>query len=240
MGWTSHNSFGLREEWLNIYLSDRTGWRYRSNLGNRQIDSLAKWLRTTGLEGHDGCMTPLGEEFASRGTAYRPLWELLWVNVVFAFPTARWYVHLGLGAWNTTELRVLLRQAVPRLAARTINNAILEIVGFFERTPVGGVLGQGVVNRGRPRRVVRCGAQPGDAALIHCMGQLYLQEGKGKLLWTADLTWPWVVFGCSRKFVLERLIVLDQEYFKVDEEGITIHLTDEEGWRCGAIPISWL
>ncbi|WP_161485000.1 hypothetical protein [Neomoorella mulderi] len=50
---------------------------------------------------------------------------MLWVNVVFAFPTARWYAHLGPGAWTITELKALLRQAMPRLAERTATNAIM-------------------------------------------------------------------------------------------------------------------
>lgn len=239
-GWARHSIFGLRKEWLDLYLSDRCGWRYRPVLGNRQIDSLAIWLKTAGIEDSSGQLTPLGEQFAMRGTAYRPLWELLWVNVVFAFPTARWYAHLGLGAWTTTELKSLLRQAVPRLAERTAANAIMELAGLLERTPVGSELGQGQVSGERPRRLVRRGGQPGDAALIHALGRLYLQQDRTRFPWAADLTWPWVVFGCSRQFILERLTVLDQDYFEIDEHGVTIRLAQKEGWQCGDMVISWL
>ncbi|TDA65830.1 MAG: hypothetical protein D9V47_12055 [Clostridia bacterium] len=239
-GWSRHQRFGLRQEWLDLYLSDRRGWRHRSILGNRQIDSLAAWLKTAGIEDGSAHLTPLGEQFAARGTACRPLWELLWVNVVFAFPTACWYAHLGPGAWTTTELKALLRQAVPRLAEWTAANAIMELAGLLERTPIGNELGQGQVSGERPRRLVRRGGQPGDAALIHALGRLYLQQGRTRLPWAADFTWPWVVFGCSRQFVLERLTVLDQDYFELDEHGVTICLADKGWWQCGATVISWL
>ncbi|KYH31872.1 hypothetical protein [Neomoorella mulderi] len=92
----------------------------------------------------------------------------------------------------------------------------------------------------RPRRLVRRGGQPGDAALIHAMERLYLQQGRTRLPWAADLTCPWVVFDCSRQFVLNRLTVLDQDYFKIDEHGVTICLAEKEEWQCGDMVISWL
>ncbi|OIQ08635.1 hypothetical protein MOOR_17830 [Moorella thermoacetica] len=92
----------------------------------------------------------------------------------------------------------------------------------------------------RPRRLVRCGEQPGDASLIYALGRLYLQQGQAWLPWTADLTWPWVVFCCSRQFVLERLTVVDQEYFIIDEYGVTICMAEKGERLCGDIVTSWL
>lgn len=233
--WARHNIFGLRQEWLAFYLSDRQGWRQRSCLGNRQVQSLVTWLRTTGVEDDEGILTALGEQFAIRGTACLPLWEILWVNVVFNFPTACWYVHLGQGEWTTTELRARLMATVPRLAERTASNAIMELAGVLEHTPVGEGLQQGVVTPSRPRRVLRRGKEPCDAALVHAVGRVYLEENCPRLLLASDLTWPWVVFGCSRNAVLGRLSVLGQDWFTIDEHGVTILKEDKEWWRCGAM-----
>lgn len=239
-GWARHNIFGLRREWLDLYLADRQGWRDRSILGNRQVDALETWLKTAGLEDSRGRLTPLGKQFAARGTACRSLWELLWVNVVFNFPTARWYVHLGQGAWTTTELKSLLRATVPRLAERTASNAIMELAGLLERTPVGDELGQGHVTGGRPRRLTRRGVNPCDAAIVHALGRLYFQQGKTRLSWDGDLLWPWVVFGCSPQFVLERLTIIDQNYCDIDPQGVTIRIGDKEWWQCGGMMITLL
>lgn len=155
---------------------------------------------------------------------------------MWCFPSPpRWYVHLGPGAWTTTELKSLLQAAVPRLAERTASNAVMELAGLLERTPVGAELGQGRVTGGRPRRLVRDGVEPGDAALVHALKRLYLQQGQARLPWDEGLTWPWVIFGCSRRFVLERLTVMEQDWFDIDEQGLTVRNRDEEGWRCGAI-----
>jgi hypothetical protein len=232
-GWVRHNAFGLRREWLDLYFADLQGWDRSSNLGNRQVESLKTWLKTAGIEDENGHLTELGERCAAEGTACLYLWELLWVNVVFNFPTACWYVHLGNGEWTTTELKAQLRAAVPRLAEWTASNAIMELAGLLERTPVGGELGQGYVQRGRPRRLIRRGIEPCDVALIHALGRLYLQHDQTRIAWNDDLTWPWVVFGCSRQFVLERLTILDQNHFDIDEQGIIFRTTDREWWLCG-------
>ncbi|RJX19216.1 MAG: hypothetical protein C4570_05555 [Ammonifex sp.] len=227
-GWARHSIFGLRREWLDLYLGDRRGWHSRQVLGNRQVTSLEAWLKTAGIEDSSGRLTPLGEQFVAKGTGDRSLWELLWVNVVFTFPTARWYVHLGQGKWATTELKSLLRTAVPRLAERTASNAIMELAGLLERTPVGNELGQGQVTAGRPRRLVRRGGEPCDAAIVHALGRLFIKQSRTNLSWDDDLVWPWVVFGCSRQFILERLTIIDQNYFNINERGVTVRIVDEE------------
>lgn len=239
-GWARHSHFGLRREWLELYLADREGWRRNACLGNRQVESLANWLKTCGIEDSKRRLTFLGQQFADKGTDRLELWELLWVNVVFNFPTARWYVHLGLGSWTTTELRSSLKKSVPRLADWTVSNAIMELAGILERTPVGSELGQGRVTADRPRCITRCGIEPCDAAIVHSLGRLYLQQQRGCLSWKEELTWPWVVFGCRREFVLGRLLFMDNEYFSVDEEGVVISTTDREGWLCGSIVTSFL
>ncbi|MGB9791715.1 MAG: hypothetical protein ACPLTR_03960 [Thermacetogeniaceae bacterium] len=239
-GWSRHQHFGLRRLWLDLYFAERREWRRHSSLGNRQVESLQVWLKTTGIEDREGELTPLGEQFAVRGTACLPLWELVWVNVVFNFPTGRWYAHLGRGEWTTTELKLLLRQTVPRLADWTVSNAVMELVGFLEQTPVGSELAQGAVVGRRPRRIVRRGWEPSDAAIVHALGRLYLQQGRTLLLWEEKLTWPWVVFGCRREIVLERLVFMEQNCFEVGEKGITIRIEDKEWWQCGVTAISLL
>ena len=239
-GWSRHQHFGLRKEWLELYFSDRKSWRQNSILGNRQVDSFATWLKTAGIEDKKGNLTALGMEFLRRGVNDLSLWELLWVNVVFSFPTARWYAHLGMGTWTTTDLCVMLGRSVPRLAERTVINAVMELAGLLERTPVGSELGQGRVSGDRPRRIERIGKEPGDAAIILALGKLYLQQDRTRLLWSDDVTWPWVVFGCNRDYVLGRLTNMDHDHFKIDDKGITICLSEKEEWQCGDIAISWL
>lgn len=180
-GWAKHCIFGLRREWLHFYLSNRQNWQENTSLGNRQVESLVTWLKTCGIEDSQGRLTYLGQQFVDKGTDLLELWELLWVNVVFNFPTARWYIHLGTGSWTTTELRTHLKMLVSRLADRTVNNAIMELIGTLEHTPIGDELGQGCVTSGRPRCVTRREVEPCEAAIIHSIGRLYLQQERLRL-----------------------------------------------------------
>jgi hypothetical protein len=234
-GWARHSIFGLRQEWLDLYLADKKGWSQMGLLGNRQVESLAVWLKTAGLVDKSGQTTWLDSLFTVHGTDNIKLWQLLWVNVVFNFPTAAWYVRLGLGEWNTYQLRSLLLNNVPNFSERTVSNAVLELVGLLERTPVGRELGQGEVSGGRPRRVARRGAVPTDAAIMMAIGRLYLKEQRRHLEWEEEIVWPWIVFGCSRQDILPRLLEVHQNCIEINEAGLTILNTDREWWECGSI-----
>ncbi len=237
-GWARHYTFGLRKEWLDYYLQHWPGWEKGAPLGNRQVDSLKVWVKTAGLEDSGGRITPLGELFRQRGTDCILLWELLWVKMVFNFPTARWYAHLGIGSWTTTELKKLLRLAIPRLKERTFSSAINELAGLCERTPLGEKLGQGeVVYYKGIRRLFRRGFEPGEEAIMLAVVHLFHEEKRKKLFFASDLTWPWVVFGCRREAVLGRLLCIKQNLFYITEDGITI-IGDEgekERWLNGNI-----
>jgi len=235
-GWARHSTFGMRQEWLELYLTNRQGWASQRKLGNKQVDSLVVWLKTIGLVNKQGELTRLGKLFRSAGTNSLDLWQLLWVNVVFNLPTARWYVHhMGLGEWTTSQLRSFLEANVPHLAKRTVTNAILELVSLLERTPVGRELEQGAVSTDRPRVVARRGTIPCNAAIIHALGRLYLKEDKAFHAWDDDLIWPWTVFGCPRPVILQRLMDICQNCYEVNETGLTIRNLNREWWECGNI-----
>jgi len=239
MGWAKHQIFGLRKEWLELYLWYPNGWELYGGLGTRQVQSLKTWLKTCGLQDGRGRETFLGEVFREKCVDAVLPWELLWVNVVFNFPTAAWYVgELGLGAWTTGELKNLLRLSVPRLAMRTVNNAILELVGMLERTPVGRELSQGEVLPVRPCRVQRKGYSfPSAEGISYAACRLFEREKRNSLHWEASVLWPWVVFGCERKHVLAQLIFYGQKWFTVGENGIVIKHYPEEWWACGSMLI---
>jgi hypothetical protein len=223
----------MRYEWLEQALQNPDSWEHSTTLGNRQVDSLKTWLRTCGIKDYSGFLTVLGQKFIKRGCNHLPLWELLWINVVFNFPTACWYTTLEEYEWTTTSLRALLHTVVPRLGKWTISNAIMELAGLLERTPVGTELGQGQVFKERPRRIVRTGHKPSDTAIRYSLCRLFHKEKQQRLEWNSVLTWPWVVFGCRRSFIWNRLTTTNHEYFSIDENGIVSNMEPKEGWQCG-------
>lgn len=217
-GWAPFNTFGLREDWVALYLREPAQWQDRGGLGSRQVESLARWLRIGGLVDSAGRETPLCRLFRNTWPAEALAWQLLWVNVVFAFPTATWYALVaGTGQWTTVQLSSMLCQAVPRLAPRTAHNGILELVGLLERTPVGRALRQGDVQSSRPRSVRRDGLKnPSRTALLYAAQQILLRERKRDLPLCEDVLWPWVVFGCSLYDVVPQLVASEAHWLRLD------------------------
>jgi len=239
-GWGIHNGFGLRKEWLHLYLAHPHDWELGGGLGNRQIESLRAWLKTTGLHDRRGKETSFCALFRESAKESLFPWELLWINVVFNFPTAAWYVEdLGLGEWSTSEMRVLLSQHCMHLASRTVSNAIMELVGLLERTPVGKELRQGDVIPSRPRYVRREGlSSPSDKANCYALCRLFDREQRKSLSMDEQLLWPWVVFGCRKNHVMQWLVLDGRRWFEIREDRIALIHPLEEVLRCGCMLIT--
>jgi hypothetical protein len=158
------------------------------------------------------------------------LWQLVWVNVVFGLTTAYWYVRLPeVPDLSTTLLAAELKRQVPRLAERTIRNAISGLVGLLERTPIGTELGQGIVSPTRPRTVRRVGlADPHPAALAHAMRRLFMREQRRELPIDEALLWPWIVFGCDSEEALLRMQAGQGHWLQVGPASVNLLAPWEE------------
>lgn len=209
-------------EW---YYRESGEWKQR--LGNRQVESLQAWLKTAGLEDRASRATPLAERFIARGFDDPATWELVWVQVVFNWSTARWYVwEMGVGRWTTRDLQERLRVSLKNLARCTVRNAIDELVGLLEHTPIGTVLGQGEIQEGRPRTVERRGnPYPSKEAVKLAFERLFATEERNCLSVDASLLWPWVVFGCPQEEIMAMVgDGLLQEYFVLSNEEQIVFL----------------
>ncbi|MGB9903611.1 MAG: hypothetical protein ACPLQO_02940 [Desulfotomaculales bacterium] len=236
-GWSRHQHFGLRKEWLELYFQEPQEWEFSGILGNRQVQSLKVWLKTAGLQDGRGKETFLAALFRKNGLEEILPWELLWVNVIFNFPTAAWYVQeLGLGAWTTGKIKERLLFYAPHLALRTASNAVMELVGLLERTPVGREINQGEVFSLRPRRVQRRGhVYPSVEAICFAVFRLFEQEKRESLELRENLLWPWIIFGCAQKYVLGQLLCHGQKWFEVTGDCLIAKYIPEEWWVCGSM-----
>ena len=218
-----------------MYLTHSRDWEKTGGLGNRQVESLKVWLKTSGLQDGRGEETFLSELFRQNGLEDTLSWEVLWINVVFNFPTAAWYVgKLGLGEWTTRELEDLLSQYIPRLAPRTARNAIMELVGLLERTPIGKELNQGIVLLSRPRCIKRTGYPfPSPETIFYATCRLFVKEQRENLRFDEEILWPWVVLGCDRKYVVQKFILSEGKHFTLTDEGLAIKTLIEDWQTCG-------
>ncbi|NPV08140.1 MAG: hypothetical protein HPY83_09280 [Anaerolineae bacterium] len=214
-GWSVHRTFGLRREWVQLYLERPDDWMDQGHLGNKQVDALARWLRTTGLLDSNGRETFLCAHARAAGPDDSLVWQLLWAHCALGFATAHWYVRQCSPSTQQTtiELAKALQGFHPALSYRTCYDAILELVGLLERTPIGRELGQGEVFPGSPRLVKRWGlSNPSPGALLYASVRLGQGQGRMTLGLDEDLTWPWIIFGCDRDDALITLATLCQPW----------------------------
>lgn len=230
-GWSRHRTFGLRTEWLRLYIDDPTGWRETQRLGNRQIDSLDAWLRTVEVVDRQKHETYLGKFVRRSGLEEMKAWKRMWCNCVFSFPTAGWYVQeFGAGHLADHKHQPSVEQIGVLLSSRTCRDAVCELVGLLERTPIGKELGQGEVTAGRPRVVYRPGlAHPGGPALAHALWRLFQQQKTDCLDLGRDLLWPWTIYGCSQDDALWSLLAVADRWLDLDDERL-IMTTQLEVW----------
>lgn len=226
--WCPHSTFGLRTEWVRLVITyGPTRWAQHAGLGNRQIAALLAWEKTAGLADLSGDLSPLGEMFRATWPDAMVAWQLLWVNTAFRFATAAWYAQtVGPGErWTVNDMVARLADDIRAITLRSARDAVYELVGLLEHTPVGSQLGQGRVLPSRPRTVHRSGlAEPEEVALAYAAQQLFLRETRACLRLAEPLLWPWVVFGCSLDDVFPRLASSNVGWLRLDETAMWLDI----------------
>lgn len=227
--WAPHRTFGLRQEWVELFVNNPQSWSHSSSLGPMQIYALKAWLITCDLIASNGEPSRIAHLISVR----KPVnlgWQLSWVNTVFSFIPAMSYVKLlFIHRANSGELLSELTSEFPGRSIRTLRDGVSELISLFDHTPIGSDLGQGVIIQTRPRTVQRVGlTDPYPEALAHATRRLFQREGCTELLLNEDLAWPWVVFGCNREETLLRLRGIQGEWLRVKPEAIELLVTWEE------------
>ncbi|HHY83894.1 MAG TPA: hypothetical protein GX505_14645 [Clostridiales bacterium] len=211
--WARHEHFGLRPEWLEMYKQSLSNDNYVWTIGNRQVQSILEWVKTIGLVKKDGALSTLGIVFIKGEISIdnKNFWEIVWVNIVFNLPTARWYAHNveGKSSWN--DINALVMTMVPRLSERTLKNALYALKDSFIRTPIGYDLKQGIFSKVDGEVFVeRKGIIPSAKVALYALIKLFAEERRDEIGLDEELTWPWVIFNAPKDEIL-RLIVSTQE-----------------------------
>lgn len=221
-GWAKHRTFGLRAEWMALFLNHPNDWWKVGNLGSKQVESLNEWLKTIGLRKAGFFQTSLLRVWNELGPCDLRIWSLTWSNIVHSWPVARLYVIRNYRSQMTTKAMVSdFALYVTNVAERTLYDGILELFGLFQNTPIGVSLGQGLVEVGACRTVIRKGdAMPPAASLANAMLNLFIEQGCISLDANQDLVWPWTVYGCEREYAISQLIMNASDWLEISSERI--------------------
>lgn len=146
-GLNPYQHFGLRQAWLDHFMSEGGDCFGLGVLGNRQYDSLKVWLKESEILKSEKdktlTITPLGEKLISFGP-YRPItWAVIWANLAYNSKICRWYcLNAEIGAtYEKGDLVVMLGESGSK---SNRENAVMALSEVLRQSPVGTVLKQGI------------------------------------------------------------------------------------------------
>jgi len=234
-------NFGLRRDWLVFFLHNLNDWFSKTNLGNRQIESLKTWLQECDLL--DKNMPTNISKLLGKIVDNNELliWEIVWANLYYNVSLIRWYLEYF--EWNSSisgkDIVAKLLECDINAKEKTAKNAVSSLLNLFDSTPIGSDLKIGLIEKkDRQRYIKKIGTDD-----IHPLSVAYSLYKAAEYLERKDFTiselynkdfkgGPFMLFGISRD-KLERILRGLQE----DKEQIlrvdlvadleNIHLRDD-------------
>ena len=141
----SYNNFGLREEWLDMFLSSPDTYFSDNNHGlhpKEQLPNFVKWLYHANIidDLKTRNLTDFGKLLYQIHVDMSDLmWELIWVNLSIYSPIAKWYKESV--DWNYSfsqqDIQELVKNDYPNDSATTIKNIVYALFRTFKETPIG-------------------------------------------------------------------------------------------------------
>ena len=88
-----YKNFGLRQSWLDVYLTERENFALTMSLGNKMIESGKAWFRQALLMDEKNC-TPLKllDLAELRGSDCQGLWDAIWFALSNRAAIVKWFV----------------------------------------------------------------------------------------------------------------------------------------------------
>jgi len=156
----TYQHFGMRQKWLDEFLTQPTSWWHENSLGPRQFDAMRTWLVDAELSASNQ-ITDLGRLLQRLGGAGSLLaWAVVWCNLVRNSTLVNWYVRQV--PWQRSYSRVELVEMLPgHLSTSTRENAVRALVGLLRDTPIGSELGLGYIEieGGNTKSITKQGAR---------------------------------------------------------------------------------
>lgn len=144
---TSYNNFGLREEWLDLYMSNPSEFFNDDSNGlnkKEQEPSFAKWLAQASIIDSpistSRNITDLGK-ILSQIYINDPslVWEIVWINLSYNAPIAKWYKeNIAWGReFTQPDIVELVKNDYPDNSITTIKNVVYALFDTFRKNPIG-------------------------------------------------------------------------------------------------------
>ncbi len=201
-------TFGLRENWLEGFLSSLENWLKENSLGPDQRKAFVNFLKDAELINEKKEPTELSLLLSKlKEKDLSLVWQVVWVNLCLNSGLFNWYsrkVPWG-REFNKNELIKELQEEA-NLGSRTARNAINSLTNTFNNSPLGKWFGEKI---SRATYVKRGLENPNIFAVAYSLYKLLEREGIERLtvedLYTSLQSGPYKHFGLSRRS-LEKIL----------------------------------
>ena len=154
-----YNTFGLKEEWLDIFFADPESYFIGNNsgLGTKQIPAMVNWLKEAEIINDKKELTELGILLHNTYTDNPDLvWEIIWINLVKNSSICHWFaVRIKPDTtYNKKSLvDLFIDEYQTTYGKRTVENAVTALLATFANSPIGERFGlYNNVEKGMARR----------------------------------------------------------------------------------------
>lgn len=136
-----YNTFGLKEEWVDMFFSDYENFWDNHGMGTKQIPAFKNWLKEADVLTPKNELTPLGSLLTKIYMNNRTLvWEILWINLCYNSFIVAWFSRntKANDTFNKGHLREMIQNEYEdAYGNRTIDNALSALFGTINKSPIG-------------------------------------------------------------------------------------------------------
>lgn len=225
-----YGTFGLKKEWIEMFLTDGESIFSKPFLGPRQKDSLFYYLKDIELINSENqinfnLFNAIEKIYKKERIESKTLWSLLFLNLCFNSPLFLWWTQLPNSKYTRNRILELMVIDYGK-QNRYVTNGLMSLIGTFEYTPIGSDLKIGIITcNGRERSVKKEGGFLFDPYVI--LYTIYkLAERTGKHEFTIeelgkDQYGPQKMLIINDDYIRKKLLAIE------GNELLEIELTDD-------------
>ena len=216
-----YKTFGLREEWIDEYVSDSENFWDSTLLGTAMFDSFKSWCKDAGILNTKNKPTPFGELLQNIYSETPSLfWEVIWCNLTYSSFIVNRFNNL-IKPGTTFDKKYLVdsisaSESVSSLT--TLSNAAGALMDLFKNSPVGDDLEQA---ESHDKKFVRRAYNDLSIEALAYSLYLYGEKNDTKEFRVSDFynaeeaKGPHLEFGITRNELLKKLRFLSSEADRV-------------------------
>ncbi len=149
VGMDRYCTFGFRESFLEHFYELQNDCWSSKVLGNKQYDSLRRYLKDSELiyvnpqTNKNGQITALGKKLIEIGLYHPFVWAVIWTNLAYNSPLMKWYIlHVKLKEiYEKADLIFLIGDTY---SEKQRENSVSSLGETFTKSPIGNTLEMGV------------------------------------------------------------------------------------------------